>query len=87
MCGKILVRLLYPSGIERVLTIATLSQTTVALRYTTLYYRDRLFTDDGSRKNNTNLGRQLSGNNEVNEVTVQGSRQMRAGDEKQVILL
>ena len=58
-------------------TFTTPSQTTVALRYTILYYRDPLATDDSSRKNSTTLERQPSNANqvkinEVNGVTVRG---------------
>ena len=43
--------------------------------------------DDGSRKHSTNLERRPRRNNEVNDVTVRGVFEARAGDEKQVILL
>ena len=53
-------------------TFLTPSQTTVALRYTILYYTDPLAADERSRKNSTTLERQPGGNNETNEVTVRG---------------
>ena len=53
-------------------TFQTRSQTTFALRYTILYHRDPLATDDESRKSSTTLQRQPGGNNQVNDITLWG---------------
>ena len=54
-------------------TFPTPSQTSVALRYTILYYKDLLAGDDVSRKkSSTTIEHQPGVNNEVNDVTVRG---------------
>ena len=53
-------------------TFPTTSQTTVVLRYTILYHRDPLATDNGSRKHSKTLKCRPRGNNEVKDVTVRG---------------